>query len=159
MNTQRLQLLIILVILVLAGLYLYKQETGQPIGTFTTPGAPILHLDDIPIKVEIVDTAETRAQGLSGRRDLGEVDGMLFVFDEPDYHGIWMKDMHFPIDVIWISENKRVIGVTKQLTPESFPRVYEPSEPALYAVETEVGLADSFGIRRGDPIELPLDLR
>lgn len=63
------------------------------------------------IQAELADTLEKKAQGLSGRKELGENEGMLFVFDsssttevvldKPGHHGIWMKDMKFPIDILW----------------------------------------------------------
>jgi uncharacterized membrane protein (UPF0127 family) len=121
------------------------------------PGTPIIHIGEIPIQVEIADTPALREKGLSGRTrdDFKIVNGMLFVFDTPDYHQIWMKDMLIPIDVIWISEGLKVIGIEENLQPSSYPKTYRPPSPAKYAVETTVGYADTFGIVVGKEVRLP----
>jgi len=87
------------------------------------------------VELEVVDTIETRTQGLSGRESLTEGTGMLFVFDEPGTHGIWMKDMNFAIDVLWLNENFQIIYMVEGMTPESFPNVYRSRKPAKYVVE------------------------
>jgi uncharacterized membrane protein (UPF0127 family) len=52
--------------------------------------------------VELATTVIQQAKGLSGRTGLGENDGMLFLFNRPAIQSFWMKDMNFPIDIIWI---------------------------------------------------------
>lgn len=151
------QLIILIILIPVAGIFIFQYYTGTSIREVVIPGDPVMHIGDIPIRVEVVSTPEERAQGLSGREGFGGVEGMLFVFDRPDYHGIWMKDMQFPIDVIWISESLKVIAISKRLTPESFPRIYEPPSPALYAVETDIGFSETFNITVGDKVELPYD--
>src|SRR3989344_573955 len=65
------------------------------------------------IRVNLATTDAAREQGLSGRENLKEEEGMLFVFDYPDKYSFWMKDMNFPIDMIWIIENKKIIYIKK----------------------------------------------
>jgi len=60
------------------------------------------------VEVEIADTQTARIQGLSGRESLAENSGMLFLWPEADYYSIWMKEMKFPIDIIWINGNQVV---------------------------------------------------
>src|SRR3989344_7332267 len=60
------------------------------------------------VKVELALTPEEQTQGFSGRSGLGENEGMLFVFDTPGKYGFWMKDMLFPIDIIWLAPDSRV---------------------------------------------------
>ena len=58
------------------------------------------------VTAEIVDTKEKLELGLSGREGLSFNKGMLFVFPKTGYHSFWMKDMSFPIDIIWLSKEK-----------------------------------------------------
>lgn len=132
----------------------YAQKNDVSFRDIFFSNDPVIHIGDYPVYVEIVDTDETRTRGLSGREEV-PLSGMLFIFDEPGFHGIWMKDMKFTIDVIWISEELRVIGITKGLTPESYPRIFEPPQKIKYAVETEPGYAEFLGIGVGDKVVIP----
>lgn len=80
------------------------------------------------------DDAE-RKKGLSGRLNLASDQGMLFVFERRGYWGIWMKDMRFPIDILWLDETYCIIDSKINLTPETFPEVFRPKTPAKYIIE------------------------
>ena len=151
------QILILILVIPLLGFYAYAKKEGITIVDIFTPGVNMVHIGGIPMSVLIVDTDETRRQGLSGRREIGAT-GMLFVFDEVDYHGIWMKDMLFPIDLIWINENLVVIGVEKGVRPDTYPRTFRPPLPAKYLIETTERYTETFGISVGDEVRLPRSL-
>ena len=118
------------------------------------------------ITAEIADTPEKRARGLSGREALGKDEGMLFVFTDSAIRQFWMKDMNFSLDIIWIDENKKIIDITKNATPESYlsravypeqgrgesggPEKFSPSAPAKYVLEVSAGFADAYNIKIGD---------
>ncbi len=87
------------------------------------------------IMAEIADTKEKRELGLADRKNLPSGQGMFFVFDQPAKHGFWMKEMNFPIDIIWFDQNKKIIGVTKNLLPNSYPQIFYPPSEILYALE------------------------
>src|SRR3989344_3566574 len=106
-----------------------------------------------PIFVETADTPEERARGLSGRASLKEDEGMLFIFKEPGRYPFWMKDMLFAIDIIWIDENFKIIGIEENLSPDTFPRAFSPSEPVKYVLETSAGWSKKNSIRVGDNVE------
>ena len=59
----------------------------------------MIRFGDATLSIEIADTADERIRGLSGRPSLPEGTGLLFIFDTQGLHGIWMKDMSFPIDM------------------------------------------------------------
>jgi len=101
------------------------------------------------IMVEIADTNSLRMTGLSGREYLDEGTGMLFVFDKPDKYGFWMKDMKFPIDIVWINGGK-IIHIEKSISPTTYPRVYFPVSPAQYVLELPAGFCDAQGLQVGD---------
>lgn len=150
------KLLVLIVIILVPVVYYFSYGNGelpglQPFGA----GSLTVYIGDVPVHVEVADTPEARERGLSGRVSLPPDDGLLFIFPEADYHRIWMKDMRFPIDVIWISEDLRVLGVTSSLLPETYPRRFEPPSPARFVLEVNAHFSESFGIRPGDEVDIP----
>ncbi len=109
----------------------------------------VVRIGEIAIPVELADSAGARARGLSGRQSLPPESGMLFIFDEPDRYGFWMKDMHFPIDIIWIDEAGRVVDITERLQPSTYPNSFSPSSPARYVLEVNAEFAMTHEIKRG----------
>jgi len=105
------------------------------------------------IKVEIADTAEEQYQGLSFRKSLCADCGMLFKFKEKSEKTFVMRNMNFPLDIIFIDENK-IIKIEKNLKPEgeSPKKLYLSGEPVNYVLEVNGGYADKFGIKTGDKI-------
>lgn len=155
---QKFQIIVIFLLIPLAAAFMYMKNEGYTFSDLLSFGTPVMHIGDIPMRVDIADSDAEREQGLSGRDDL-EVTGMIFVFDASDYHNIWMKDMRFAIDVIWISEDLTVVGITKNLTPDTYPRSFRPPVPVRYLVETKPNYADTFGITVGKTVVLPMELR
>src|SRR3990167_2025451 len=75
---------------------------------------------------------------------------MFFVFPVSDTYGFWMRHMQFPIDMIWIDENFRIVHIEKSVTPDSFPETFTPDAPARFVLETSAGFAKKNGILIGD---------
>lgn len=96
------------------------------------------------LTVEIADTDSEREQGLSGRKNLPKDQGMLFVLDEPGQYGFWMKDMNFPIDIVWLDSHKKIIGITKNLQPNSYPKIFMSPLGTKYVLELNPGLNLEF---------------
>ncbi len=111
-------------------------------------------LGESVINIDIAATSSDRTRGLSGRESIDHDYGLFFVFEESGYHGIWMKDMHFPIDIIWIDESMRINHIEKNVKPESFPKVFTPKKKSRYVLELNAGYVDKNGIRIGDQIDL-----
>lgn len=103
-------------------------------------------IGDGAIQARLARTEPERIQGLSGVKKLNQREGMLFVFDSEDYWSIWMKEMHFPIDVIWLDSAKKVVHITKNITPETYPTRFQPKNPARYVLEVPAGVAESSNI-------------
>lgn len=99
----------------------------------------LLTLGDQTVLVGMATTTETRTKGLSGTRELTKGQGLLFRFDEVKRHGIWMKDMNYPIDIYWFDDNFTLVHKEISVPPESFPNVFYPLKPARYVLETRVG--------------------
>lgn len=108
------------------------------------------------IKAELATTEPEQVQGLSGRTSLAANSGMLFVFNKSGYWGIWMKDMFFPIDVLWIKDNAngdvgnasdnggandnlKITDIVENMSPASYPKDYLPSVPVSYVLEIPAG--------------------
>lgn len=113
-----------------------------------------LKMDDVDLYVELADIPEKRSQGLSGRKELREDGGMLFVFDEPDIYSFWMKDMNFPIDIIWIGEDLKIADITRNAKPESYPETFQSKKPAKYAIEVNAGWSLKNGVQIGMTVPL-----
>lgn len=112
------------------------------------------YVNNTPLKVAIANTPETRAKGLSGLEKLPQNHGLLFVFEENEKYGIWMKDMNFAIDIIWLNENFKVVYFKPDISPETFPKIYYPPIDARYVLETNAGFIEEHGIGEGAKLKL-----
>lgn len=144
------KLLIIATVVAAAfGVYYFKFNKSPSI---SVGGIKILavNIRNKTIEVEVADNLLTRKQGLSDREALGEDQGMLFIYTEAGNYSFWMKDMKFPIDIIWIDENYKVIDITKNILPDTFPQSFQPAYPVKYVLEVNANWADRNFIRVGD---------
>lgn len=117
-------------------------------------------LNGVVLVADIAASNEQRTKGLSVKDGLAENEGMLFVFDTQGEQTFWMKDMKFPIDIIWIDSNKTVIHIEHNLPPCSFEVLcptYKPDEDSLYVLETVGGYAEKHHIAQGTRVEFELN--
>jgi uncharacterized membrane protein (UPF0127 family) len=105
------------------------------------------------IKVDLALTSEAQEQGLSGRNNLKEDEGMLFVFNHMGKYPFWMKDMNFAIDIIWLGKDLRVIYIKKNATPESYPETFSSSQDAKYVLEVLSQFSEKNNLKEGDRVE------
>jgi len=110
----------------------------------------LVRLDGVPIEVVVADTSAEHLRGLQGADALDEGEGMLFVWEEPAVRTFAMKDVSFPIDVIFFDESQNVSAI-EPLDPGDEQRVSSPS-PARYVLETPQGWAERIGITVGEPL-------
>ena len=122
-------------------------------------GTMIVTVGGTPVSVDIASTEATREQGLSGRASLPEGTGMWFVFASDDTWGFWMKDMNFPIDMIWVDLTGRVVSVAASASPNSYPHVFYPSAPARYVLEVPSGFAAAHDVVAGTTVSIPAGAR
>jgi uncharacterized protein len=106
--------------------------------------------------VIVRDTEELRQKGLSGMKELRDDEAMLFVFDSPNIYGIWMKEMLFSIDIVWLDEKGRIISMEKNASPNSYPKVFYPSAPSQYVLEFNSGTLENIGAQVGDSVDIRL---
>lgn len=112
-------------------------------------------IGETAITIEIADTDIKRVNGLGNRESIPKNHSMLFIFDTSGYHAIWMKDMRFNLDIIWLNDFSEVTSIKRNATPESFPNVFKPGKPAKYVLEFNAGFAKRNSIRIGDRFVLP----
>jgi len=115
-----------------------------------------VYIGNVPLWAEVADTEKKRRVGLSGRESLKEGQGMLFIFDNEDKHGIWMRDMNFPIDIAWIDEELNIVDIKSSAEPESYPEVFYPIQKSLYVVEMMAGLLRTNDIKIGEKVILKI---
>lgn len=115
----------------------------------------LLHSEEILIggqtlKVEVVDTYESRAQGLMGRTELPEGEGMLFVYEKSQRLVFWMKNTLLPLSIAFFNADKEIINVLDMDPPLGYPLIrYRSTAPAKYALEVPQGWFDKHKIGRG----------
>ncbi|MFA7286002.1 MAG: DUF192 domain-containing protein [Candidatus Paceibacterota bacterium] len=110
-------------------------------------------INEAVLNVELAVSNAERTMGLSNRTSLKPDEGMLFVFNNSGKYPFWMKDMNFPIDIIWIDENQKVVLFEKDAKPESFPNLLGGTVEAIYVLETVSGFVDKNNIKIGDTVE------
>ena len=117
--------------------------------------SPSIWVGDRAISVTIADTDYLRELGLSGTKNLEKNTGKLFIFDHPGLYSFWMKDMQYPLDIVWIDQSGIVVGITPHIAPETYPKSFLPPSPVLYVLEINSDEAQSDGLVVGAKIQLP----
>ena len=104
------------------------------------------------ICLEIANTPEKRRQGLSGRESFQEDAGMLFVFDFETKPQMWMKDMKFSLDFVWIDDEGIVRDIHTDIAPETYPQTFAPKEDVRFVLELLSGGVNQYDIQEGQQI-------
>lgn len=130
------------------------QQKDKNIEQTVPDQSPFVTINNIKIPILLADTPEKQTQGLSDRESLNPSTGMLFVFPKLMNLQFWMKNMHFPLDIVWIRNNK-IIKIEKNLPPEGeTPKnIYSSDSLANYVLELNAGFTDRFDISVGDIVE------
>lgn len=140
---------------------MFNTSQGTPSAVVKTEGTVSVTSGSFAVDAEVAAKASDRKKGLSKRDSLPINRGMLFVFDKSDKWAIWMKDMRFAIDIIWISENKRIVATSNSVTPEPGKRdneltIYRPEVEAKYVLEVNAGLVNLNNLKVGDVVNFNL---
>lgn len=148
---------IILFLFAIVVFYLYSlrpkvtQQSNQLLmGTVT--------IDNQAFTVELATTSAQQEKGLSNHSPLQKNHGMLFVFPTPSYYSFWMRQMEFPIDIIFIRDD-HIISIKQNAPPPkekqttSLP-LYQPSEPVNMVLEINAGLSKDYNFHTGDTVTI-----
>ena len=135
--------------------------SGVPaVTTSNTTAAPLAHyrvsVGTATVDAEAADTPQKQESGLMNRTGLGPNAGMLFLLPHAERQSIWMKNMRFPIDIVFITEDLRVLQVYESVPPcaaEQCP-VYVSDAPASYVLEVNAGFCARHDIISGAPVIL-----
>ncbi len=108
------------------------------------------------IQIEVVKTPEERARGLMFREGLEENDGMLFVFEEEGYPSFWMKNVRFPLDILWLDGDLMVVHISANTPPcRAEPcEIYTSPKPAKYVLELKANFTLKNDVKIGDKLFL-----
>ncbi len=115
-----------------------------------------IRLQSHMIRVDLAKQEEQQLRGLMGRTELGDDEGMLFVYKEPHILRFWMKGMKIPISIGFFDEHKVLINIMEMPLPEKNERLfkrYYSSKAALYALEMPSGWFDRYNIVPGASFE------
>ncbi len=119
--------------------------------------------------VELATSTLAQARGLSYRESLGADQGMLFIFSGPSTRHFWMKDMNFPIDIIWIgsrgdgtggnNNSGKVLGFAENAVPQPGAAlwsltIYHSPDGTDKVLEVNAGIVAKYGIKVGDAVQI-----
>ena len=102
------------------------------------------------LNVEVVRTDEERARGLMFREKLERESGMLFIFDEPAYHSMWMKNTLIPLSVAFVDAQGTILNIL-DMEPQTLDS-HMSAGPSIYAIETNKGWFAGKRIKAGDKV-------
>lgn len=140
----------LLIVVIFISLIIFLTNQGQKI---ENKQIKYVTLAGVKLEVELALTEEEQRKGLSGRKSLENDQGMLFVFDQPGKYYFWMKDMNFPIDIIWIGEENEIIYIKKDAKPGNTLETFGPNENSRYVLEVNSGFSEKNDLKIGEKIE------
>ena len=114
----------------------------------------LVTIEGTTLRVRVAQTQEERSQGLSGIPALRKDEGMLYMYPLPHFYVHSMKDMLFPLDIIWIGKDKKIVDFITDLSPESYPEYsYVNDFLAQYVLEVNAGVFNDAILKLGDGVE------
>lgn len=113
-----------------------------------------MRVGDTTITCEMAYSGKQRELGLSGRHVLPPDHGMCLVWPRPGHYGLWMLDMHFPIDAVWLDDRYNVIYIEPEISPDSYPRIFQAPDHSgtLSILELPERFCEKHGVKVGDRI-------
>ncbi|HVO86345.1 MAG TPA: DUF192 domain-containing protein [Candidatus Binatia bacterium] len=143
LKLQLISLIVLVVVLVLAGHHASSFCVEQYRHDET------LRVNGHSLSAQLAATEAQREKGLGGRACIGTSQAMLFLFNQPGYYYFWMRDMHFAVDMVWLSDAKQVVYVQPNVLPSTYPNSFVSQQPARYVIELRAGQAERLGIGTG----------
>lgn len=152
---KKMMFLYVALILLVAGIGFYQSGKLD----FLNSTSPKATVNNKKFDLILAKTAQEKTTGLSKRYKLPENSGMLFIFNNKDYYQFWMKEMRFPIDIIYINDDK-IVDIFENVKPPQgdmeVPNIpiYTPREKANYVLEINAGLSKKLNIKSGNKVTL-----
>ena len=134
------------------------REDWRVIYPFVVP----MRIGTTVVQASVADSVTERIEGLSGTPFLPENVVKLFVFNREGEHAIWMKDMNYPLDILWVAEEGEIVHIEENVSPDTYSaenprasRSYQSPVPAWFVIEANAGFVASNTIAVGDKVVLP----
>lgn len=112
----------------------------------------VISFENVSVSAEVSDREDSRVRGLSGRMSLSDQEGMWFDFASDGRHSFWMKEMNFPIDIIWFDKNFRAIFIKENAMPDSYPETFTPETLDRFVLEVPAGFVKKYGVVLGEKV-------
>lgn len=135
----------------------YSAATTSQTEPSLFPSSKKIIIGTTTISVILADTAEKRTRGLSGYQALGPKEGMLFIFPDIGRFSFWMSDVTFPIDIIWIGPDNKILGVAQNATPSQQEKpiiYYDPPGPIRFVLEMPAGSYKKYNFATSTSVDL-----
>ncbi|OGH16519.1 MAG: hypothetical protein A3C30_05015 [Candidatus Levybacteria bacterium RIFCSPHIGHO2_02_FULL_40_18] len=146
------KLIIVYVALIIAVILLAVFKAGGNLPSLIPfKGGAEAQVNNKKISLILAKSDKDRTKGLSGRNNLPEDQGMLFIFEKKGTYGFWMRDMKFPIDIIFIDDDMVVYIVENASPGAQTPNltIYIPDVPVNRVLELNAGQVKKLGIKKG----------
>ncbi len=139
-------ILVLCVLLMVIFLLFYNSYKSQNITS--------VYFDDVKVSVEVAESQDEITKGLMYREELGENEGMLFIFQDEKERTFWMKNMLIPLDMIFLDSEKNIVQIVKNAEPctESLCPLYSSQFLSKYVIEVNSGFADKPNIQVGQEV-------
>ncbi len=118
-------------------------------------------IDNVVLEVQIADTGPLLTRGLMFQEELPFDQGMLFVFEGEERRSIWMRNMQFSLDILWLDNEGNVLHIEKNIPPcktaletASCPSYKGDNKLAKYVLEVTAGFVDEFNITENSKLEI-----
>jgi uncharacterized membrane protein (UPF0127 family) len=131
-----------------------KEEVSDDWQTYYPEVVPII-IGSTTVQASVADSMPERIKGLSNTPYLPEGVVKLFAFGTLGEHSIWMKDMKYAIDIIWVSKEGSIVHIKENVSPETFPESFASPKPAWYVIEANAGFVASTSLKVGDEVVVP----
>ncbi len=115
----------------------------------------LVQVNNMTLGVILATEPSEQSKGLAVKDSMNEKEGMLFIFKNPQKHSFWMKDMKFPIDIIWADPTGKIVHIEKNLQPCVFLlpcTSYSPKSDSLYVLEVVSNFTNKYDVKIGDQI-------
>jgi len=150
-------LLVIAILLIVIGAIRFTQGYLKGKEPFLFKKTPIVTINDHNFKVAVAASQKEQEIGLSETKSLQQDQGMIFLFQKPDYYSFWMRNMKFPIDIIYISNDTVVTIKNDVQTPKNNNdnlTIYTPTKPSDKVLEIQAGLSEKYNFKNGDKVKI-----
>ncbi|MBY0309992.1 DUF192 domain-containing protein [Patescibacteria group bacterium] len=107
------------------------------------------------VEASVATSLPDRVRGLSGTKNLPDSVVKLFIFETDEPHGIWMKDMNYPIDILWVDGTGTIVHIAPNTLPDTYPESFSSPVPARYVIEAVAGFVAKHNVAVGTRVELP----